>query len=146
MINRRLAYIIRDQAPLLTRGNETVQAASKAMRERHVGTVLVVDDREHLLGLFTGRDALKLLGKGQGGNAALAQPMKPNPVSTTPDHKAIDALRAMSDGGSRHLQVVERERSWRIASRADFKGIEIDWLDEEEGLQSAYVENWGRLQ
>jgi CBS domain-containing protein len=134
MINRRIGYIIKDQHPLLMQSGETVQAASKAMRERHVGSVLVVDDREHLLGIFTGRDALKLLAKGQGGNVALAQAMTPNPVFITPDHKAIDALRAMNDGGFRHLPVVERDRIWGIVSRADFKGMEIDRLDEEEGL------------
>lgn len=134
MINRRLGYIIKDQNPLLMHGNETVQAASKAMRERHVGSVLVIDEREHLLGIFTGRDALKLLAKGQVGNVELAQAMTPNPVTITPDHKAIDALRAMSDGGFRHIPVVERGRIWGIVSRSDFKGVEIDRLDEEEGL------------
>jgi CBS domain-containing protein len=94
----------------------------------------VVDDREHLIGIFTGRDAVKLLAKGQGGNVALAEAMTPDPVTTTPDHKAIEALRAMSDGGFRHVPVVERGRIWGIVSRADFKGIEIDRLDEEEGL------------
>jgi CBS domain-containing protein len=99
-----------------------------------VGSVLVIDEREHLLGIFTGRDALKLLAKGQVGNVELAQAMTPNPVTITPDHKAIDALRAMSDGGFRHIPVVERGRIWGIVSRSDFKGVEIDRLDEEEGL------------
>jgi CBS domain-containing protein len=134
MTNRRLGYIIKDQDPLLMRGSETIQQACKAMQDRHVGSVLVVDDREHLIGIFTGRDAVKLLAKGQGGNVALAEAMTPDPVTTTPDHKAIEALRAMSDGGFRHVPVVERGRIWGIVSRADFKGIEIDRLDEEEGL------------
>lgn len=134
MVNRRLGYIIRDQDPLLLRGTESVQQASKAMRERHVGSVLVVDDRERLIGIFTGRDALKLLAKGQGGEVALEHAMTPHPVTITPDHKAIDALRAMNDGGFRHVPVVEHGRIWGIVSRADFKGTEIDRLDEEEGL------------
>jgi len=134
MINRRMGYIVKDQDPLLMRGSETIQQACKAMRDRHVGSVLVVDEREHLIGIFTGRDAVKLLAKGQGGNVALADAMTPDPVTTTPDHKAIEALRAMSDGGFRHVPVVERGRIWGIVSRADFKGVEIDRLDEEEGL------------
>lgn len=134
MINRRLGFIIRDQDPLLMHGSETVRAACNAMRERHVGSVLVIDDHKHLLGTFTGRDALKILAKGQDGNVALALAMTPNPVTISPDHKAIDALRAMSDGGFRHIPVVERGQAWGIVSRADFKGAEIDRLDEEEAL------------
>lgn len=134
MINRRLAYIIRDQEPILLRGTDTVQEASKAMRERHIGSVLVIDEHEHLIGIFTGRDALKLLAKGQGGDVPLAKAMTPHPVTISPDQKAIDALRAMSDGGFRHIPVVERGHIWGIVSRADFKGQEIDRLDEEEGL------------
>ena len=38
----------------------------------------------------------------------------------------------MSDGGFRHLPVVENEMIWGIVSRGDFKGMEIDQLDEED--------------
>ena len=40
----------------------------------------------------------------------------------------------MSDGGFRHLPVVENESIWGIVSRGDFKGMEIDQLDEEDHL------------
>jgi CBS domain-containing protein len=57
-----------------------------------------------------------------------------NPVTITPESRAIDALRTMSDGGFRHLPVVENEKIWGIVSRGDFKGMEIDQLDEESHL------------
>ncbi len=135
MVNRRLGYIVRDQEPLLMPAGEIVQNACKAMREKHVGSVLVVDDHEHLIGIFTGRDAVKVLAKG--GNAAavtLEKAMTSHPVTIRPEDKAIDALRAMNDGGFRHIPVVERGRIVGVVSRADFKGTEIDRLDEEEAL------------
>jgi CBS domain-containing protein len=64
----------------------------------------------------------------------LAQAMTLNPVTITPESRAIDALRKMSDGGFRHLPVVENESIWGIVSRGDFKGTEIDQLDEEDHL------------
>jgi len=135
MVNRRLGYIIRDQEPLLMTAGETVEAACKAMREKRVGSVLVVDDREHLVGIFTGRDAVKVLAKGgNAGAVTLEKAMTPHPVSIRPEDKAIDALRAMNDGGFRHIPVVERGRIVGVISRADFKGTEIDRLDEEEAL------------
>jgi CBS domain-containing protein len=134
MINRRLGYIIKDQNPLLLQGSVSVQAACEAMRERHVGSVLVVDEREHLIGIFTGRDALRLLAKGKGGGVALEQAMTPHPVTIAPDEKAIIALRAMNDGGFRHVPVIDRGRIVGVVSRADFKGEELDRLEEEETL------------
>lgn len=134
MLNRRLGYIVRDQQPLLMKPSDTVQKACGALRARHVGSVLVVDDHERLLGIFTGRDAVKLLAKGNGGASTLEHAMTPHPVTVTPEQKAIDALRAMSDGGFRHLPVIDRGRIVGIVSRADFKGQELDRLDEEEGL------------
>jgi len=134
MLNRRLGYIIRDQDPLVMRADETVHNAAKAMRERHAGSVLVVDEHQHLIGIFTGRDALRVLAAGEGPKVALSKAMTPNPLTVDPDQRAIDALRIMSDGGFRHVPVVEHGRIWGVVSRADFKGMEIDRLDEEEGL------------
>jgi CBS domain-containing protein len=134
MINRRLQYIVRDQQPLLMQAADTVQKACEAMRVRNVGSVLVVDERQRLLGIFTGRDAVKLLAKRKGGGMELARAMTANPVSLTPEQQAIDALRAMSDGGFRHIPVVENGRILGIVSRADFKSQELDRLEEEEAL------------
>ena len=132
MTNRKLAYIIKDQKPLVLSASETVQQACRHMREGRVGSALVIDDQRRLARIFTGRDAVRLLAEGN--NAAqtpLARAMTPNPITITPDARAIDALRAMSDGGFRHLPVLEEGRLWGIVSRGDFTGMEIDRLDEE---------------
>jgi CBS domain-containing protein len=97
--------------------------------------VLVVDDRQRLTGIFTGRDAVRALADGKDAEATtLAQAMTPNPVTITPDCRAIDALREMSDHGCRHLPVLENGKIWGVVSRGDFKGMEIDQLEEEDHL------------
>jgi CBS domain-containing protein len=63
----------------------------------------------------------------------LAQAMTPNPITTTPDNRAVDALREMSNRGFRHL-LVEGGRIWGVVSRSDFLGMEIDRLDEDNHL------------
>lgn len=60
--------------------------------------------------------------------------MTPNPVTITPNHRAIDALRLMCDQGLRHLPVLENEKIWGVVSRVDFKGMGIDQLDLEQHL------------
>ena len=52
--------------------------------------------------------------------------MTPNPVTIAPESRAIDALKAMNDGGFRHVPVTENGRIWGIVSRGDFKGMEFE--------------------
>ena len=135
MTNRKLAYIVKDQKPLVLAARETVQHACRCMRERSAGSVLVIDDQQRLSGIFTGRDAVRTLAEGKDAAVTtLAQAMTSNPITITPESRAIDALRTMSDGGFRHLPVVDNERIWGIVSRGDLKGMEIDQLDEENHL------------
>jgi CBS domain-containing protein len=135
MTQRKLAYIIKDQNPLVLPLDQTVEHACRCMRERSVGSVLVVDSRKRLVGILTGRDVVRIVAEGHNATqTSLSAAMTRNPRTVTPDSPAIDALRKMSEGGFRHVPVVENETIWGIVSRGDFKGIEIDRLDEEEHL------------
>jgi CBS domain-containing protein len=135
MINRKLADIVKDQKLLVLAEHETVQQACRCMWECRTGSVLVVDDQQRLTGIFTGRDAVRTLAEGKSAEVTtLAHAMTPNPITITPDNRAIDALREMSNRGFRHLPVVESERIWGVVSRSDFLGMEIDRLDEDNHL------------
>jgi len=132
MINRAISDIIKQQKLLVLAAHETVQQACNCMWEGRAGSVLVVDDQQRLSGIFTGRDAVRALAEGKDAAVtALEQAMTANPTTVAPESRAIDALRAMNDGGFRHLPVVESGRICGIVSRGDFKGMEIDRLDDE---------------
>jgi CBS domain-containing protein len=106
------------------------------MKERRVGSVLVVNDYGALVGIFTGRDAVErvlALGK-SASRTLLTQVMTPNPDTMAPDKTAIDALRIMWDGGFRHVPIVRDGRVLGVVSRGDFKGDERERLDEEREL------------
>ena len=127
MTNRKLAYIVKDQKPLVLGLNERVQHACRLMWERRAGSVLIVDTEERLSGIFTGRDAVRLLAKGNdAATTRLAHAMTPNPVTIAPESRAIDALKAMNDGGFRHVPVTENGRIRGIVSRGDFQGMEFE--------------------
>jgi CBS domain-containing protein len=135
MTQRKLAYIVKDQEPLVLNVHETVQRACQCMRNRRAGSVLVVDEQQRLSGIFTGRDAVRVLAEGKDAAATiLAHVMTPNPITITPNGLAIEALRKMNDGGFRHIPVVEDDTIWGVVSRGDFKGIEIEELEDEEHL------------
>jgi CBS domain-containing protein len=135
MTNRALAYIVKDQKPLVLTMTDTVKTACEWMCERRAGSVLVVDDEYRLRGIFTGRDAVRLASSGGDvTKTPLSQAMTSNPITIGPEARAIDALRIMCEHGFRHLPVVENGRIWGVVSRGDFKGAELDRLDTEQHL------------
>lgn len=136
MTYRNMVDMVRDQNPLVLPPETTVQEACRKMRERRAGAVLVTRPGRALVGIFTGRDAVcRVLAEGRdAATTRLADVMTPDPDTLPPGKTAIDALRLMQDGGFRHIPIVEDGRVIGVVSRGDFKGVEIDRLDEETGL------------
>jgi CBS domain-containing protein len=135
MTNRKIGNIVRGQKLQILAENATVQQACRCMFDCSTGSVLVVDDQQRLTGIFTGRDAVRTLAQGKNAEATiLSQVMTPNPVTISPDSRAIDALRTMNERGFRHLPVVESGKLVGIITRSTFQGMEIDQLDTEVHL------------
>ena len=140
MTNRPMQQIIVRREPVTLPPDAAVQEASRTMRDRRVGAVLVTDSAGLLLGIFTGRDAVwRMLAEGRDpARTTLAVAMTPKPVTVGPRVKAIEALRLMQDCGIRHLPAVEGTRLLGVVSRGDFRGLVQARLDEETEL-------WERL-
>lgn len=133
---RALSDICCNQEPLVLRAEDTVRLACVRMRDQHVGSVLVVDDQDRLVGIFTGRDAVwRVIAPGKSpSRMKLSEVMTPDPTTMSADKTAIDALRMMWEGGFRHLPVVEKGEIIGVVSRGDFKGDESMRLDDERDL------------
>ena len=131
-----MSELVRDQNPLTMGPDSTLTEAARRMRERGVGAVLVTEGEDRLVGIFTGRDAVsRVLAEGRDPDeTTLGEVMTPGPDTLTPQHNAIDALRAMQDMRCRHMPIVHDGKVVGIVSRGDFRGIEQDRLDEETGL------------
>lgn len=135
MTNCQMAEIVRNQRPLTLPPDTPVQMACKHMHDRRVGAVLVTDAKGELVGIFTGRDAVRCLAQGNNpSEAQLKHVMTRKPHTMPPGCTAIEALRLMHDGGFRHVPVVEGGIVIGVVSRGDFRGLEQDRLDEETGI------------
>ena len=138
MPQRTMGEVVRDQKPLTLGPEATVAAACAAMHARKVGAVLVADPDRRLLGIFTGRDAVRLLAEGLDAKATrLDAVMTGNPSTLGPRATAMDALLLLNDGGFRHVPIVEDGRVVGIASRYDFRAKEQARLDDETGFLEA---------
>lgn len=133
---RHLSDIVLNQRPLTLPGDTTVKDACEHMRDRGVGSVLVVDHNDKLVGIFTGRDAVcRVLADGHSAaKTKIGEVMTRDPVTMPPEKVAIDALRLMWDGGFRHVPVVRGNKILGVVTRGSIKGCEQDRLDEEREL------------
>ena len=134
MSNRQMSEIVRNQKPFTLPPTATVQEACKGMYKHRVGATLVTDAKGHLAGIFTGRDAVRVLAAGKDGATTLLRTvMTRRPQTMPPGRTAIEALRLMRDGGFRHVPVVEADVLVGVVSHGDFRGLEHDRLDVETG-------------
>lgn len=109
MAKRIIREVIADR-PIVTGTREmTVRAACRVMADKQIGAILVVDRAGRPDGIFTERDALtKVLAAGLDPDAtALAEVMAAEVRTISADKPLAFALYMMSEGGFRHVPVMD---------------------------------------
>ena len=76
------------------------------MQKHNAGAVLVCQDNR-VVGIFTERDALKMMAAGASFDGALEQSMTPNPVVLHAGDIVSKAITLMAQGGYRRLPIVD---------------------------------------
>jgi len=132
MRRRIIPDVVHDQDVLFLPAESTVAEACRAMKQRHVGSVLVMED-ERLCGIFTERDVVNRVVAVDldPAKTPLASVMTRDPDTIEATSSPIEALRMMQDRGYRHLPVIAGEHVVGIVSRRDFLGDEKSRLEEE---------------
>jgi len=91
--------------PLVVRPDATVRDVFQQMKSTKRGATLVCDG-EALLGIFTERDALKLMANGVDLDASISDVMTKDPVVMGVNDTVGKAIAKMSFGGYRRLPIV----------------------------------------
>ena len=117
MFDQPIRSIMEKKKFLTASPETTVSNAAKLMAARNVGAVLVVAD-EHLLGIFTERDAVfRVIAKGRDAvTTQLTEVMTAAPKTLDPNKSYGHALLLMQENGFRHVPVVEEGRPVGIIS------------------------------
>lgn len=132
---RLLSDIVCNQKALMLKDTTPVGQACHHMRERKTGSVLVIDEAGKLVGIFTGRDAVRrVLAAGKTADTRLKDVMTADPTTISANKSSIEALRMMWDGGFRHLPLMDGDKILGVISRGDFESSEQLQLDEERQL------------
>jgi len=102
---------------------ETVAEAASRMRERHVGSVVVVDG-DVPVGILTERDLVRLSADGADPSTdRVADWMTPDPDSVPSDADAAAAFTSLAERGYRHIPVVDDKVLVGLVSMRDLMRI-----------------------
>ena len=112
---------LKPHSPVSLPPDATVANVIQTMLKYNIGAVLIVDNQDKLVGIFSERD---LLSKVAGFDADYAQRhvsefMTPNPESVRPTDTLAFALHKMDIGGYRHLPVMKDGRALGVISVRD---------------------------
>lgn len=99
--------------PLCLDQELTVQVVVRQMIEKKVGSVLLVNENQQIVGIFTERDYLKhfALQEKDPKTTKIKEVSTMDPVTVPPETSIAYALNLMSHGGFRHLPVVDENKT-----------------------------------
>ena len=100
--------VLSPRPPVTVGGDTPLRDAIKTMLDAGVGTVLVVDSGQRLVGIFSERDLLLRVEDEEAlaGKTAVSEFMTRNPETVAADDTLATALQKMDVGAYRHLPVV----------------------------------------
>ncbi len=89
-----------------TYGNVPVKEAIEVLFKRHIGSIVVVDDTQQCIGIFTERDAIRVVAQNLPLDAPLEKIMTKNPFTVNEDSTFEEAKNIIKLHKIRHLPVI----------------------------------------
>ena len=111
------------------KSNISVKEAIERLFKRHVGAIVITDDKKKCVGIFTERDVIRVVAQNISLNTPLEKVMTKNVVTVSEDATFAESRRIIISHGVRHLPVVNSEG--RLAGLV----VVRDFLDEFFGIK-----------
>lgn len=125
-VQHGLAFVdftgLKTTPPVMVHVDDSAEIAAHHMKVRAIGSVLVVDEREHLVGVVTEFDLQTKVGCERADLSTLpvSEVMTPAPVAISARAPIADAIRKMADRGFSHIPLLgESGRPVAVASFRD---------------------------
>ncbi len=87
--------------------NITVKDAVRTLQEKHVGSIVITDNNEKCMGIFTERDAIRIIASDVPLDTPIDQVMTTNVATIGEEASLEEARRLIISHGIRHLPVVD---------------------------------------
>jgi CBS domain-containing protein len=90
-------------------GNVSVKEAVELLFKRHIGSVIIVDAEQRCVGIFTERDAIRIIAQDVPLDAPLEKVMTKNPFTVNEDSIFEEAKNIIVTHKIRHLPVINTD-------------------------------------
>ncbi len=87
--------------------NITVKEAVRTLQEKHVGSIVITDDSQKCVGIFTERDAIRIIASEVALDTSIDKVMTKNVATIGEEASLEEARRLAVSHGIRHLPVVD---------------------------------------
>ncbi|EIK54847.1 nucleotidyltransferase [Stutzerimonas stutzeri TS44] len=102
-----------------------LREATALMQQSNVGSIVIVDEQQHPLGIFTLRDLRRVIGTGAAElDAAISSYMTHEPFHLPPEATAFDAAIAMTERHIAHVCVVDAGQLVGVISERDLFSLQ----------------------
>jgi len=119
--------------------SSSLEEAAKKMKQKNVGSILVVDQNMMLKGILTDRDiALAIAAEGKSPQTAVEEIMRKDPKSVDITGRIERCFEIMSQANIRRLPVVENGKLVGVISSADLAATLKKQIDQLLDLEEAY--------
>jgi CBS domain-containing protein len=139
------------KAILAEKGNEVVSitstadlaAASKLLKKRQIGVLIVLGEDERLVGILSERDIVHAMA--EGGDAVrqlpVSQVMTPKVLTCDVDDSISSVIERMTQGKFRHMPILDKGRLAGIVSNRDLLKWHLETIREHmRQLETSFAE------
>lgn len=112
------------QQPVACPPDTSLRDAVRQMHEQHVGSIVIVDEAQRPLGIFTLRDLRRVVAAGDSLEQPISALMTQHPFHLLPQATAFDAALAMTERHIAHICLVEDERLVGVVSERDLFSLQ----------------------
>lgn len=110
------------EAPVAVELATPLDSVIRLMQAQKVGAVLVCED-DSLVGVFTERDALRLMAERAEMSRPVGEVMSTDPKTVTDSDSVGEAISRMAEGGYRHLPIVSSINPTEATGMVDVRGV-----------------------
>ena len=89
--------------------NLSVRDVVRTLQEKHVGSIIITDDSQKCIGIFTERDAIRIIAYEISPDTPIDQVMTRNVITISEEASLEETKRIVMSHGIRHLPVVDHE-------------------------------------
>lgn len=138
-----IAHVIRDKGAVVysLQADATLEQAAKELNLRKVGALVVIDERDGVIGVLSERDIVREVARRGSGclGERVSSAMSRDVITATPDETIDDGLTRMTDRRIRHLPVIVDGKLVGIISIGDLVKHRIAVVEAESAAMQAYI-------